>query len=176
MADNFSDNPLIGFRQYRGAAPRLAADRQRPEHLEARRAETRRAGQRPAAGVLDRRPAKYSEHPGPSSPIWGAEYTSWVLDALTANPEVWSKTALLVMFDENDGFFDHVAPPAAPSLNKDGTLRGKTTADATLEWHTKGDIRYRNQPYGLGPRVPMYVISPWSKGGWVNSRCSTIPR
>ncbi|MDI7110805.1 alkaline phosphatase family protein, partial [Pseudomonas aeruginosa] len=60
-------------------------------------------------------PAKYSEHPGPSSPIWGAEYTSWVLDALTANPEVWSKTALLVMFDENDGFFDHVAPPAAPS-------------------------------------------------------------
>ncbi|WP_275427623.1 alkaline phosphatase family protein, partial [Stenotrophomonas maltophilia] len=37
-------------------------------------------------------PAKYSEHPGPSSPIWGAEYTSWVLDALTANPEVWSKT------------------------------------------------------------------------------------
>ena len=74
------------------------------------------------------------------------------------------------MFDENDGFFDHVAPPAAPSLNKDGTLRGKTTADATLEWHTKGDIRYRNQPYGLGPRVPMYVISPWSKGGWVNSQ------
>ena len=71
------------------------------------------------------------------------------------------------MFDENDGFFDHVAPPAAPSLNKDGTLRGKTTADATLEWHTKGDIRYRSQPYGLGPRVPMYVISPWSKGGWV---------
>ncbi|MCB2747270.1 hypothetical protein KQ905_14885, partial [Listeria monocytogenes] len=60
--------------------------------------------------------------------------------------------------------------PAAPSLNKDGTLRGKTTADATLEWHTKGDIRYRNQPYGLGPRVPMYVISPWSKGGWVNSQ------
>ena len=54
------------------------------------------------------------------------------------------------MFDENDGFFDHVAPPAAPSLNKDGTLRGKTTADATLEWHTKGDIRYRNQP--LRPR------------------------
>ncbi|MGC3526624.1 alkaline phosphatase family protein, partial [Pseudomonas aeruginosa] len=56
------------------------------------------------------------------------------------------------------------------SLNKDGTLRGKTTGDPTLEWHTKGDIRYRNQPNGLGPRVPMYVISPWSKGGWVTSQ------
>src|SRR5262249_44442437 len=26
------------------------------------------------------------------------------------------------------------------------------------------------KPYGLGPRVPMYVISPWSKGGWVSSQ------
>ena len=26
------------------------------------------------------------------------------------------------------------------------------------------------RPWGLGPRVPMYVISPWSKGGWVNSQ------
>ena len=26
------------------------------------------------------------------------------------------------------------------------------------------------RPFGLGPRVPMYVVSPWSKGGWVNSQ------
>jgi phospholipase C len=26
-----------------------------------------------------------------------------------------------------------------------------------------------HKPYGLGPRVPLYVVSPWSKGGWVNS-------
>src|SRR5262249_56291614 len=26
------------------------------------------------------------------------------------------------------------------------------------------------KPYGLGPRVPVYVISPWSKGGWVDSQ------
>ncbi len=26
------------------------------------------------------------------------------------------------------------------------------------------------RPYGLGPRVPMYVLSPWSRGGWVNSQ------
>jgi len=25
------------------------------------------------------------------------------------------------------------------------------------------------RPYGMGPRVPMYVVSPWSKGGWVSS-------
>ncbi len=38
-----------------------------------------------------------------------------VLDALTANPDVWAKTVLFINFDENDGFFDHVPPPAAPS-------------------------------------------------------------
>jgi phospholipase C len=25
------------------------------------------------------------------------------------------------------------------------------------------------RPWGLGPRVPMYVVSPWSRGGWVTS-------
>ena len=25
------------------------------------------------------------------------------------------------------------------------------------------------RPWGMGPRVPMYILSPWSKGGWVNS-------
>ncbi|WP_282955752.1 alkaline phosphatase family protein, partial [Xanthomonas euvesicatoria] len=28
----------------------------------------------------------------------------------------------------------------------------------------------RGRPYGLGPRVPMYVVSPWSRGGWVDSQ------
>ena len=56
-----------------------------------------------------------SEHPSASSPAQGAAYIARVLDALTANPDVWSKTVLIVNFDENDGFFDHVAPPAPPS-------------------------------------------------------------
>src|SRR5579862_1679328 len=56
-----------------------------------------------------------SEHPDSSSPAQGAAYTARVLDALTANPDVWSKTVLFLNFDENDGFFDHVPPPAPPS-------------------------------------------------------------
>ena len=55
-----------------------------------------------------------SEHPSPSSPAQGADYVARVLDALTANPQVWSRTVLLLMFDENDGFFDHMPPPAPP--------------------------------------------------------------
>jgi phospholipase C len=124
-------------------------------------------------------PAKWSEHPVPSSPFQGAELTVRLLEALTSNPEVWAGTALFLTFDENDGLFDHVPPPAPPSYYPDGTMAGKATLDLDGEYFFdparkhlhKGDtISGPVRPWGLGPRVPMYVISPWSKGGWVNSQ------
>jgi phospholipase C len=124
-------------------------------------------------------PAVWSEHPQPSSPIQGAEFTAHVLNALTANPAVWSKTVLLLTFDENDGLFDHVPPPAPPSYNVDGTLAGKSTLDLRGEYFSDPDRKHLDpsdvisgtvRPWGLGPRVPLYVISPWSRGGWVNSQ------
>ncbi|MDM0034862.1 phospholipase C, phosphocholine-specific [Variovorax sp. J22P271] len=123
-------------------------------------------------------PSAYSEHPGPSSPAKGGWYVQEVLDALTSNPEVWSKTVLLVNFDENDGFFDHLPSPAVPSRNADGTLAGGCTlaaADVAVEYHdfapaTTSQPAVDGRPYGPGPRVPMWVVSPWSRGGWVNSQ------
>jgi phospholipase C len=137
-----------------------------------------------------------SEHAAGSSPASGAEFTHNVLKALVANPEVWSRTALFVTFDENDGFFDHVPNPAVPSYERDGTLAGKSTVDVKGMYFDAGDNRYddeftaaytgqarteqylddrdttsgRLRPFGMGPRVPMYVISPWSRGGWVCSQ------
>ncbi|MDP9900588.1 phosphocholine-specific phospholipase C [Variovorax ginsengisoli] len=127
-----------------------------------------------------------SEHPGPSSPVQGAWYVQQVLDALTAVPEVWSKTVFIVNFDENDGYFDHVPSPSAPSPlaplpNADKQFAGKTTlsdADMSFEYFTHpvppGMPVAQPAPdgnvYGPGQRVPMYVISPWSRGGWVNSQ------
>ena len=125
-------------------------------------------------------PSIYCEHPGPSSPVQGAWFLQEVLDALTAVPEVWSKTVLLVNFDENDGYFDHVPSPSPPSRNADLSLAGKTTlpeASLASEYYTQaapaGSTRQPapdGRVFGPGPRVPMYVISPWSRGGWVNSQ------
>jgi phospholipase C len=123
-------------------------------------------------------PKQWSEHPGASTPIEGAEFTARVLDALTANPDVWASTVFFQTFDENDGLFDHVPPPAPPSWNSDGTLAGKATFDLAGEYFDDHEDKYtsrddnrtgRTRPWALGPRVPMYVVSPWSKGGWVNS-------
>ena len=108
-------------------------------------------------------PEAYTEHPNwPAN--YGAWYVSQILDALTANPEVWSKTAFFLMYDENDGFFDHMVPPTPPQSR----AQGLSTVDTTNEVFA-GNSQYGAGPYGLGVRVPMIVISPWSKGGWVDS-------
>ncbi|AWO02318.1 phospholipase C, phosphocholine-specific [Chitinophaga alhagiae] len=124
---------------------------------------------------------KDSEHPGaPSSPYRGADFTHAVLEAITSNPEVWSKTVFFLTFDENDGFFDHLPAPAVPSYNPDNTLAGKSTVELAGMYfdNSRGDHDYIDKrdtvsgnlrPWGLGPRVPMYILSPWSKGGWVHS-------
>ncbi|WP_143265555.1 alkaline phosphatase family protein, partial [Amycolatopsis lexingtonensis] len=59
-------------------------------------------------------PYGYCEHPE-ARPVDGAAYTQTVLNALWANPKLWESTVVLINYDENDGFFDHVAPPIAPS-------------------------------------------------------------
>ncbi|MFG6415154.1 phosphocholine-specific phospholipase C [Roseateles sp. DC23W] len=184
MEDNFTDNPLAGFRPFRdawygrpGASAVLRERGIATRDLDKLKADVL-ANQLPQVSWIVAT-AEGSEHPGPSSPASGADYTARVLEALTANPEVWAKTVLFINFDENDGFFDHMPPPAVPSyLAYDADpgkaqLAGASTVDTTGEYHhvlNGSNPAYQHRPYGLGPRVPMYIVSPWSKGGWVNSQ------
>jgi len=114
-------------------------------------------------------PEAYTEHPAwPAG--YGAWYTAGVLNALTSDPEVWSKTVLLITFDENDGFFDHVIGPY-PNV---GGLAGHSTVSLDNELFngtagTPGGSNGVVGPYGLGVRVPLLIVSPWSRGGWVCS-------
>ncbi|WP_447918382.1 phosphocholine-specific phospholipase C [Achromobacter aegrifaciens] len=182
MADNYSLNPTAGFKAYRdaylgvpGSAAALKEKALSTRDLDLLRQDVL-DGTLPQVSWICATKAG-SEHPSPSSPAQGADYTARVLDALTANPEVWSKTVLLLMFDENDGFFDHMPPPAPPSRDASGALAGASTVDTRGEYHEivanaeKDDTpAHLHGVYGLGPRVPMYVLSPWTKGGWVNSQ------
>jgi phospholipase C len=95
--------------------------------------------------------AALSEHPGASTPVGSANLIYQVLDVLASDRDTWSKTVLFVNFDENDGYFDHVPAPVPP-------------VSAADDW-------YDGKPLGLGPRVPMTVVSPWTVGGHV---CSEV--
>jgi phospholipase C len=187
MSDNFTDNSVAGFRSFRasyygepGADPALAQRGLSTRDLDLL-AQDVLDGTLPAVSWVVAT-AEGSEHPGPSSPAQGADYTARVLEALTASPDVWARTVLIVNFDENDGFFDHVPPPAAPSYlvwdedESKRVLAGGSTVDTLGEYHehvpwdvADEEAAPLHEPYGLGPRVPLYVVSPWSKGGWVNS-------
>jgi phospholipase C len=119
-----------------------------------------------------------SEHPSASNPDAGAYFISQVLDAITADPIVWSQTALFILFDENDGLFDHVPPPAVPSYDDEGVPAGGSTLSLAGEYFDGSTGSFLDpstntgslRPWGMGARVPAYVISPWSRGGWVNSQ------
>jgi phospholipase C len=112
-------------------------------------------------------PQAYCEHPT-FPPNWGAWYISNVLDALTSNPEVWASTVFIVNFDENDGFFDHLIAPTPPT----GAATGASTVDTVNELYpgVEGVASFAPGPYGMGARVPCFVVSPWSRGGWVCSQ------
>lgn len=167
---NYGDNTLLDFEAYENAAPgsplyekaRTGTRADRGEKLLAQFARDVRSGKLPQVSWIVA-PEAYCEHPNwPAN--YGAWYTAQVLDALTANPEVWSKTVLFLTYDENDGFFDHMVPPTPPMAAE----LGQSTVSIENEIYP-GSKKYPSGPYGLGVRVPMMVISPWSKGGWVSS-------
>jgi phospholipase C len=185
--DNYTDNSLEFFAQYQvkeGADPQSAlvkkgvTDRSligfREDCLSGKLAQV--------SWVVA--PYKYSEHPE-ASPRDGAFYVNTVLEALTADPAVWAKTVFLINYDENDGLFDHVIPPMPPLQPQRQGGGGMVSADLVdalkdefidMDNHpherrplVPGTDPGGMQPIGLGPRVPMLVISPWSTGGWVCS-------
>ncbi|MGZ4223968.1 MAG: phosphocholine-specific phospholipase C [Solirubrobacteraceae bacterium] len=180
---NYGDNSLLYFHQYQNAAPGSALYERARTGTEVSKggtgvdngygffemlADDVQHGRLPSVSWVVA-PEAYTEHPAwPAG--YGAWYTAQVLNALTSVPDVWSKTALLITFDENDGFFDHVVSPY-PNV---GDLAGQSTVPLDNELFegtagTPGGSGGVVGRYGLGVRVPLLVISPWSRGGWVCS-------
>jgi phospholipase C len=104
-----------------------------------------------------------SDHP-PAPSIFGENILSLILTALMANPVLWAKTVVFVNYDENGGFFDHVPPVTAPP----GTPGEYVTAPAVPDPTVVGNPPISG-PIGLGFRVPMLIISPFSRGGFVSA-------
>lgn len=100
------------------------------------------AGTLPPFSLVEPIYGKNDDHP-PAHPSAGQLMISSVYDALARSPQ-WSRTLFVVTYDENGGFFDHVAPP--------------TTEDNFAE---EGFDQ-------LGFRVPSVVTGPYVKSGHVS--------
>jgi phospholipase C len=172
---NYGDNSLLYFHQYQNALPgNPLADRAKvgtnidalgrnPLRLMDMFREDVKSGKLPQVSWIVA-PEAYTEHPN-WEPDFGTWYTSQVINILASNPEVWSKMALFITYDEEGGFFDHLVPPTPPASRAEGI----STVPITNEIFP-GDAVHPAGPYGFGIRVPMVIVSPWSRGGWVNSQ------
>jgi phospholipase C len=184
FAGNYTDNSVLYFNQYATAAPtsplfeNAATGTEIINTLPSASASTQ-AWKAWAESLFDQfrsdvkngtlpqvswivGPAGYTEHS--DYPInYGAWYISQILDILVSSPEVFSKTVFIVNYDEADGSFDHIVPPSPPPT----ATSGASTVSIENEIVTTSTP---NGPIGLGTRVPFLAISPWSKGGYVNSQ------
>ncbi|SDL37752.1 alkaline phosphatase family protein [Microbacterium azadirachtae] len=107
-------------------------------------------------------PYGWSEHPSADS-MHGERFVERILRALQDNEELWNSTLFILNYDENDGKFDHVLPPFAEPGTPGEYTNGKEQINVS------NIVTEGGSPIGLGARVPLLLVSPWTRGGWVAS-------
>jgi len=116
-----------------------------------------KAGKLPQVSFVESSPlgnvnTESDEHP-PANVQVGEKFTHDVMKALVASPN-WSSSALFLTYDEHGGFYDHVAPPAAPKPDNIPPMLKPGDSPGAFD--------------RLGIRVPTIVVSPYAKKHYVS--------
>jgi phospholipase C len=108
-------------------------------------------------------PAWADGHPGYSDPIDEQLFDVGVINAVMNSP-FWSTTAIIIAYDDSDGWYDHVLGPVVnqSASSGDDALAGNGNC-GSVSSDTQGQC-------GYGPRQPLLVISPFSKVNYVDHR------
>jgi phospholipase C len=102
--------------------------------------------------------AQTDEHP-PANPQAGQSYVAEIIAAVFASP-LWERTAVVITYDEHGGLYAHVPPPAA-------CHPGDYPPDIDGSDEPGDFDRY-------GFRVPLIVVSPYSRPGYVSDRTTDL--
>jgi phospholipase C len=84
---------------------------------------------------------RFTEHPGFSDVATGDVHIAEMLRRVRQSPQ-WNEMAVIVTYDENGGFWDHVPPPSGSG------------------WRDR---------WGPGTRIPTIIISPYAKRNYIDS-------
>ena len=115
------------------------------------------AGNLPAVTFL--KAAKYQDgHPGYSDPLDEQQFLVTVINQLESSP-MWSSTAVIIAYDDSDGWYDHVPGPIMVQSTGLPVDRCGTTKSG-----------WPNNQCGYGPRLPMLIISPFAKANYVDNQ------
>jgi phospholipase C len=109
-------------------------------------------------------PAWADGHPGYSDPIDEQYFLVTVINAVMNSP-YWNDTAIIIAYDDSDGWYDHVLGPVVNQSGvSDDALAGAANCGATTTT-TQGQC-------GYGPRQPLLVISPYARQNYIDHRAT----
>jgi len=131
------------------------------------------SGNFPSVSFL-KAPAIQDAHPSNSDPIDEQTFIVNVINLLQQSPE-WSSTAVILAYDDSDGWYDHVQNVINPSMSAQDqfTAPGNCTPlpgqPGALSTPLPG---LNGQPVqgrcGYGPRQPLLIVSPYAKANFVD--------
>jgi len=121
----------------------------------------------PAVSFL-KAPAIQDGHAGYSNPLDEQTFLVNTINALQKTDE-WKETAVIVLYDDSDGWYDHVMGPIVNQSNvSDDQLLGPGNCGTPSAKQVGGVDQ--NGRCGYGPRMPFLVISPFAKRNYVDHR------
>jgi phospholipase C len=130
----------------------------------------------PAVSFL-KAPEYQDGHPGYSDPLDEQTFIAEKLDELEHSSQ-WESTAVVIAYDDSDGWYDHVMPPivsqsesTSDALTGPGECRSLTATQEKEkgEGKTLPPASTVNDRCGYGPRLPLMVISPYAKQNYVDN-------
>jgi phospholipase C len=115
------------------------------------------SGNLPAVTFL-KAPATQTGHPQKSSPLAEQQFLVNTINLLQQSP-FWRNMAIIITYDDSDGWYDHVMPPIV-----------NESSDSTYDHQCAGPIAATayNDRCGYGTRLPLIVISPFAKRNYVD--------
>jgi phospholipase C len=130
-----------------------------------------KAGNMPAVSFL--KAQRYQDaHAGNSDPIDEGQFVASIVNSIEQS-SFWSSTAIIVAYDDSDGWYDHLnnfvngSTTTADTLHGTGVCISTTAAAAALPGLTGTNPAQGR--CGYGPRLPLMVISPWAKKNFIDS-------
>jgi phospholipase C len=123
-------------------------------------AETLKDGNLPSVSYLKATTAQ-SGHPGESDPL---DEQQWLVNTVNQieQSRYWSSTAIVITYDDSDGWYDHVAPKLLNGSDN-------STIDTAMCEATAITVGSGNGRCGYSQRLPMIVISPYTRDNYVSN-------
>lgn len=116
----------------------------------------------PAVSFL-KAPKYLDGHAGYSDPLDEQTFLVNTINHLQNSPQ-WKDTAVVIMYDDSDGWYDHVMPPIM-NHSRDPANDVLLGSDGMCGNSSPGDYLDR---CGYGPRQPLLIVSPWSRENYID--------